>query len=492
MMAYFALVPGSAGWSMLILLLTVGWIVFSIAKLKLHPFIALITAAMLAGIMAHKLPSEGGDPNHLVQGVQLTLQEFGLYAGGIGFVIAMASIIGTCMMDSGAADKIVRRIMGILGEKRAPVALMASGFFLSIPVFFDTMFYLLIPLARALSMRLGRDYTLYVLAICCGGVITHSLVAPTPGPILVVEQLGIELGPSILVGIAAGILPAFGALWLAKRMNDRVPIPIRETPGATLDELNAIMKKPDNELPSFFASILPIVVPVLLLSLASLYSMAEGMAEAGNTGLQSALGGRSFDGINYFIQFAGEKNIAMLTGAVIALLLLIRQRTNSGQATDLGKVIGPPLEVAGVIILITAAGGAFGKMINHAGVAEAIQHWAEGRSVNFVLLAWVATALVRVAQGSATVSMGVGAGLMAGVISSGVDIGCHPMYIFLAVGFGSIFLSWMNDSGFWIVGRLSGFTQKETLKTWTVLLSAISLIGLIETLIFSAIFPFAP
>ena len=485
MMPALAIVPGSAGWPILILVVAIAWIVFAIAKMKLHPFIALIIASVIAGFMATELP--GADPKapQLVQAIQLTLREFGLYAGGIGMIIALASVIGVCLMDSGAADKIVRKMIALLGEKNAPVALMASGFFLSIPVFFDTMFYLLIPLARAMSLRVGKDYTYYVLAICCGGVITHSLVAPTPGPILVVEALseyGVELGPSILAGIGAGILPALGALWLSKKLNLRVPIPVRETSGASLDDLGAIMKKPDNELPSVFASILPIVVPVLLLTLSSIFVswVSPNVQE-----------GTFMNLLNTIVLSLGEKNVAMFTGAVLALGVLIRQRTLVGKATDLNKVISPPLEMAGVIILITAAGGAFGKMINHVGVAKSIEGWAEGRNINYVLLAWVATALVRVAQGSATVSLGIGSGLMAGLLAAGVDPGCHAMYLFLAVGFGSIFLSWMNDSGFWIVGRLSGFTQQETLKTWTVLLTAISLFGLIEILILSKILPFA-
>ena len=147
--------------------------------------------------------------------------------------------------------------------------------------------------------------------------------------------------------------------------------------------------------------------------------------------------------------------------------------------------------MAGVIILITGAGGAFGGMIRLAGVGETIQALADKFNISYILLAWLATAVVRIAQGSATVAMITGVGLMAAVIGDGAGLTYHPLYIFLAVGFGSITLSWMNDSGFWVVQRLSGFTEKETLRTWSVLLTAISLLGLVEILVFSRILPFA-
>ena len=136
-----------------------------------------------------------------------------------------------CMLESGAADSVVRRILAVLGQKRAALALLASGFFLSIPVFFDTVFFLLVPLARAFALRTGKDYMLYVMAICGGGVLTHSLVAPTPGPLLVAEALrpaGVDLGVSMIAGLVAGLLPAAGVLYLNRWLNRRVPVPMRD------------------------------------------------------------------------------------------------------------------------------------------------------------------------------------------------------------------------------------------------------------------------
>jgi GntP family gluconate:H+ symporter len=151
--------------------------------------------------------------------------------------------------------------------------------------------------------------------------------------------------------------------------------------------------------------------------------------------------------------------------------------------------MGPPLEMAGVIILITAAGGAFGAMIRHSGVGDVIAALARGHGVNLVLLAWGVTAVIRLAQGSATVAMVTGVGLMAAIIGDGSALPFHPVHLFLAIGFGSMIGSWMNDSGFWVVGKLSGFSERETLMTWTVLTTFISVAGLIEVLIASYVIP---
>ena len=160
--------------------------------------------------------------------------------------------------------------------------------------------------------------------------------------------------------------------------------------------------------------------------------------------------------------------------------------------STLAKALEDPLQTAGVIILITGAGGAFGGMIRLAGIGETIEALAQSYGISYILLAWGATAIIRIAQGSATVAMITGVGLMAAILGDGSGLDYHPLYIFLAIGFGSITLSWMNDSGFWVVQRLSGFTEKETLKTWSVLLLAISLLGLVQTLAFSKILPFKP
>jgi GntP family gluconate:H+ symporter len=178
----------------------------------------------------------------------------------------------------------------------------------------------------------------------------------------------------------------------------------------------------------------------------------------------------------------------LLIGALISVAILIRQRRFS--LAKIGELIGPPFETAGVIILITSAGGAFGLMLKNAGVGEAIKAAVAGHEINLLFLSWLVAAIIRIAQGSATVAMLTTAAMIYPIMSGG-PLPYHPIYIFLAIGFGAMILSWMNDSGFWVVGRLSGFTEKETLKTWTTVVTVNSVVGLIETVIFAKLLPMA-
>ena len=187
-------------WPFAVLAMGIVFVILAIAVFRIHAFISLILAAVFVGALSHSLPgAEKG--NHFVTAIGLAMTEFGTTAGKIAWVIALAAIIGVCLMESGAADRIVRGMVRTLGESRAGVALVLCSFFLSIPVFFDTVFFLLIPLAQALAFRLGRNYLYFVMAVCSGGVITHGLVPPTPGPLVMVETLNLNLGFTIVAGI---------------------------------------------------------------------------------------------------------------------------------------------------------------------------------------------------------------------------------------------------------------------------------------------------
>jgi len=153
--------------------------------------------------------------------------------------------------------------------------------------------------------------------------------------------------------------------------------------------------------------------------------------------------------------------------------------------------MGSPLSTAGIIILITSAGGAFGAMIKHSGVGRSVEAVADIVNVGYILLAWLLSSIMKIAQGSGTVAMITTSLMMADIIGDGSALAYHPMYIFLAIGFGSFTLSWMNDSAFWVVGRPSGFTEKETLKTWTTLLAVTSVVGVIQLIVAARVFPCA-
>lgn len=572
-------------WPFGVLLISVALIIFLITVLRVHAFLALTLAAVTAGLLSTSLP---GEPSraHWVQAVELTAAAFGTTAGNIGIVIALASMIGLCLMESGAADKVVRRFLAVFGEHRAGTALLVSGYILSIPIFFDTFFMLLLPLAVALAARTGKHYLLYIMAICCSGVVTHSLVIPHPGPLAMAESLKIDLGLTIMAGIIAGILPV-GAAWLVVQwIARRMEVPLRESGGRSLSDLRSAMDKPESELPSFTMSILPVILPIILISAASTFIAIQGkpfdtrdvkdsralaatLREDGrpvslflragladktradlaalpagaepSPALQNAMLGdlnriirtntqwfaevtarpettalrdtqpqaenlvrlnrmlvedalpgvfTPRTGMNPILfswtNFLGNRNVALFIGTLLAIVTLVRQRGLS--LASVGSLMEGPFATAGVIILITSAGGAFGLMLRTAGVGDAVKAAVAGKEVNLIFLSWLVAAVIRVAQGSATVAMLTTAAMIYPIMTTTV-LPYHPIYLFLAIGFGAMTLSWMNDSGFWVVCKLSGMTEKETLKSWTVIVTVASLAGLIECLVFSKLLP---
>jgi len=455
-------------WPFAVLLLCVALIVVLITVLRVHAFLALILAAIAAGLLA-PVGSLPGEPakGHFVQAVELTTAEFGATAGKIGVVIGLAAVIGLCLMESGGADKVVRRFLAVFGEKRSGLAILVSSYVLSIPIFFDTFFMLVLPIARALALRTGRDYVMYVMAICSAGVLTHGLVAPHPGPLTMAEILNLDVGQTIVAGLLVGLIPLAASWFLIRRTNRRVQIP----PWGGAHDRGTV-DLPESALPSFAFSILPVILPIVLISAASTAAAAKAFS-AEHPGLSAA------------IEFLGNRNVALLAGAFIAIALLMK--TKGLSLAEVGEKIGPSFETAGVIILITSAGGAFGLMLKNAGVGEAVRAAAEGREMNLILLSWTVAAVIRVAQGSATVALLTTAAMLQPMLSGPLPF--HPVYVFLSIGFGGMIFSWMNDSGFWVVSRLSGFSEGQTLRTWTALLTFNSVVGLLTVLVLSKLLP---
>ena len=450
-------------WPFIVLLIGIVTVVFFITVVRLHAFLSLIIAAVVVGLLSMDLP--GSDTTSwLIQAVELPMREFGVVAGQIGFVIVLAAIIGTAMMESGAADKIVNSLISLLGEHRAPIALILSSLILGIPVFFDTVFFLMIPLAQALYRRTGAHYVYFIMAIAGGAAITHHLVPPTPGPLIMAETLQVDLGITIIAGLLAALLPGLTVYLLGKRVDSRLSIPFR-SPGGHAD---AVEESP-GPAPGLLVSLSPVILPVGLISIATIMNVI-------------------FDNqAPEIIGFFGNKNVAMFLGTIIALWLWARRK--GWRVRDLGDAMGEPLQIAGVIILITCAGGAFGAMIRHAGIGEAVEWATSSFQINYVVLAWLIAAVMKIAQGSGTVSMITTSGIMFAIIGDGSSLEYHPIYILLAIGFGAMFISWMNDSGFWVVAKMSGFSERETLKTWSFVLAAMGLVGLVQTLIMSMLLP---
>ena len=439
-------------WPLVVLGISLTLVITLITVVRLHALLSLILAALATGLMARvgTLPNEA-TVGHWLRAVELTTAGFGETAGKIAIVIILAAIIGVCMLESGAADRIVGAFLDLFGVKRAGLALLVATYIVSIPIFFDTIFMLLLPLAHALYRRTGRDFTLYAMAICCAAGITHSMIIPHPGPAAMAGSLKIDAGLTIWVGLLTGLVPMACGWLYCLLINRWMPI----QPAILAEDLP---ERTQIVPPPLWLSLLPVILPVLLIgfasSLVAFKITAWPMLSAG-------------------ARFIGDRNIALVIGTVIAIGLFIRQRGLTLQ--QIGDRLAMPLETAGMIILITSAGGAFGLMLHQAGVGNAIQAAADGRNINLIVLAWLIALVIRIAQGSATVAMLTTAAMVQPMMAAG---GVPPICIFLAIGYGALGVSWMNDSGFWLVSRLGGFTEAQTLKSWTVLVSIISLSGL--------------
>ncbi len=421
---------------------------------------------------------------------------FGNTAIKIGILIAMAAIIGTCLLRSGAAERIVTSALDWVGEKRAGVAFTASGFTLAIPVFFDTVFYLLIPLGKALRRKTGRNYTLYIMAIVLGGTMAHSLVPPTPGPLLVAAELGVDLGAMMIGGLMLGVATVVVGYQYARWANNRWDIPLRdEEEQSEPEESNADSQRDSDDhvatanentnLPPLWLALLPILLPVLLI----------GGGTATKLAVKKAVEPTAFlEGLNATFAALGDKNIALIIGAAIAMLTLVIYKRASRK--ELAEAVQKSLMAGGVIILITSAGGAFGHVLRQTDIAAEMQRFGQIDQLGIALLplAFLITTIVRTAQGSATVAMITAVGIIGPIVTPMVADGTlpfHPVYIALAIGCGSKPISWMNDSGFWVIGRMSGMTEAETLKTSSMVMIVMAITGLVLLTAAAMVLPLA-
>lgn len=383
----------------------------------------------------------------------------------IAILIAMASIIGKCLMDSGGAERIVLSMTRWLGEKRTPLAFIGSGFTLSIPVFFDTVFYLLIPLGKAMRARTGRNYLLYVLTIVAGGTMAHSLVPPTPGPLFVAVEMGVEIGTMMLAGIVVGLITVVVGYGWALFANSRWEIPLRPSEQMSLEEIQQMASREEKDLPSLWSSLIPIIIPVVLLGSATIW----------NTSIdKSSLTSPFMLFLNSSLEVLGNKNIALSIAAISAIILVIRSHLTD---EPVRKIVQSALYSGSVIILITGAGGAFGYALRQTGIAFTIQEMLPASQSGLIFAGFLICVLVRTAQGSSTVAMITAVGIIAPIVST-QQLSYNPVYIALAIGCGSKPFSWMNDSGFWVISKMSGLTEKEMLMANTPMTALMGFVGL--------------
>ncbi len=465
-------------------------VIGGIIGLRLHAFLALLLGAFAVALLTPASAVEmfaietGMSPEQAAALAERDIGSriataFGNTTAQIGILIAMAAIIGKSLLDSGAAERIVRSILKVTGVKRAPIAFVSSSFLLSIPVFFDTVFYLMIPLAKAMAARLKKNYLLFVLAIAAGATMTHSLVPPTPGPLFLVSELQIPIHMMLIGGLAVGFFTVSAGFLFALWINRKWPISLRDSPDAPLQDLETLTEVDTGKLPPLWLSLLPILFPVLFITF-------RGVIEAVLTSDGTMTGVAGVDHLLSLVIFFGERNLALIIGGLIALFIVVRQKKSEKGA--LASSMQTALMSGAVIILITAAGGAFGAMLQQTGISIRIAELTEGYQMALIPLAFFSTAIIRTAQGSATVSMITAAGVLSG-LTHAVELDYHVLYLGLAIACGSKPVPWMNDSGFWIICKMSNLTEKETLKTISTMFTLMGLVGLIIVWIGAKLFP---
>ncbi|MCK5103592.1 MAG: GntP family permease, partial [Cyclobacteriaceae bacterium] len=385
-----------------ILAIGILFVVGGIIGLRLHAFLALLLGAFIVAILTPDASimlyaagkGMGIEAAQALADTKIGLRiagEFGKTCGKIGILIAMASIIGKCMLESGGAEKIVRSTLKISGVKNAPITFLGSSFFIGIPVFFDTVFYLMVPLAKAMAMKIGKNYLLLVLAIIAGAAMANSLVPPTPGPLFLVSEMNIPIGLMMVGGILVGIVTIIAGYAYAVWANKKWLIPLRDSIDAPLKHIKSLSSQDGQKLPSLLFALMPILIPIILIS-----------AKAGlNTFINTSDSPSQFD-LAYvffsFIDFFGEKNIALVSGAVAALIMLAIQKRGDKKA--MLDSVQAAIMSAGVIILITSAGGAFGGMLQQTGISTRISELTQDYQMALIPLAFLITAVVRTAQGS--------------------------------------------------------------------------------------------
>lgn len=429
------------------LLATLGGIAIllvAILKFKLPAFLALLVVSLLIGIGA------GMAPMDVIASMQ---NGMGGTLGFVAIVVGLGAMFGALLEYAGGIDAVSRSLLGRFGERRSSWALGLVGFLIAIPVFFDVAFIILAPLIHKLSRQSGRALLVYALPLLAGLAVTHAFIPPTPGPIAVAQLLGADLGWVIMFGAIAG-LPAMivAGPWLA-RFYENTPVSTRraEPPmeGARINFWHAI-----------FAIMLPLILIV------------------GNTVAAQVLA----DGpLKTALAVLGHPFTALILACLYAYLAF--GVTRAVPAETLGRIMNKALEPAGIVILITGAGGVLKQVLVDSGAGAQIAGLMSASGMPILLFGFLVAAIVRIAQGSATVAMLTGAGLVAPVLAAlpeGAQLGA-PMtaLLVIAIASGASLMSHVNDSGFWLVNRYLDQTEAQTLRSWTVASTLVGVTGMV-------------
>lgn len=412
--------------AVLYLLLSVILIILLTTKLKVHPFLALFAVALLYGFLS------GMPVEKIVESINTG---FGDTLGKIGLIIIFGVIIGAFLENSGGAYRIAEAILKIVGKKRIPTAMGIIGYFISIPVFADSGFILLSPLNKSLSKKAGITLAGSSIALALGLMATHTLVPPTPGPIAAAGILNADLGLVMLLGLPISALAlTVGIIFATKIAGKKY---IDPDPEISADEIDKRMESS----PRLVKSSLPVVIPILLIVVRSII---HSQVEVPNQFIR-------------FILFLGEPIIALLIGVLLSLTL--PKKLEKSMLSTTGWV-GKALKDAATIILITGAGGIFGKILQNSGIADLLGDTLADIHIG-IWLPFLLAAAIKTAQGSSTVALITTASIMMPMMDSlGFTTEMQKAMVVIAIGAGSAVFSHANDSYFWVVTQMSGMDVK--------------------------------
>lgn len=429
-------------WLIVLLVVAIAFIVLATSRLKLHPFLALLIAAFGYGILSRS--ASGGSLAGVVKSIN---DGFGETLGAIGIVILAGSVIGTFLEKSGGAARLAQRTVDVVGPRRVPLAMGAIGYIVSIPVFCDSGFILLAPLARSLSSKARVPLAAGAMALSLGLYATHTMVPPTPGPVAAAAMLEADLGRVILFGLIVSV-PALLVSWLfSVKVAARVKLPSDEVPPSDSTTDSA------PEGPSVGRSLAPILVPIVLILLRSIcrfpsHPLGEGW-------------------IVSVIDFTGQPVVALLIGVFLAFLLpagLTREMLSAS------GWVGEAVLAAATILIITGCGGAFGKVLRDSNIASVVSQLLGDRAASWGLwLPFLLAAAIKTAQGSSTVAIITTAGIAAPMLEPlGLATPTGRALAVVAIGAGSMVVSHVNDSYFWIVTQLCKMTVRQGYKLQTL------------------------
>jgi GntP family gluconate:H+ symporter len=443
--------------SNLLLLYALGAVIaliLLIARVKWHPFVALIVVSLAMGLVAGMPPAAA--VKSFQDGVGTTL-------GFIAVVVGLGTMLGKMMAESGAATRIATTLIEVFGEARVHWALMFVGFIVGIPVFFQVGFVLLIPLVFTIARRTGLSLIKIGIPLVAGLSVVHGMLPPHPAAMLAVTAYKADVGRTILYGLLVGLpTAALAGPIFATWISPRIVLPPHNPMAAQLEGASSGSAQ---EMPGFRISLFTVLIPVILIVLASVGDVALDATSP----------------IRSTTHFIGNPIVALLLALLFSFWSLSRARHFT--RAEIMKFCNDCLAPTATILLVIGAGGGFNQVLVQSGVGRAIADVAIGSHASPLLLAWIVAALIRVATGSATVAMTTAAGIVAPIAAA--TPGTHGELLVLATGAGALMLSHVNDAGFWLIKEFFNMTVPQTLKTWTAMETIIGVAGLAFTLALS-------